>query len=115
MDFLFCYLDDILIVKETNFLDHQINHDGVTPLPQKVAAVMEFPQPKTAQSLREFIGMVNFYHRFIPQVADKLHPIYTAILPQKRDLVWTGQFTGAMMLHNRLSINNGKAKQYRII
>ena len=76
-------------VKEIDFLGHQINHNGVAPLPQKVTTVMEFPQPKTAQSLREFIGMVNFYHRFIPQVADKLRPLYAAILPQKRDLVWT--------------------------
>ena len=31
--------------------------------------------------------MVNFYHYFIPQVADKLCPLYAAILPQKYNLV----------------------------
>ena len=79
------------LVSEINFFSHRINHNGVSPLPQKVTSVIELPQPKTAQSLREFIGMVNFYHRFIPQVADKLRPLYATIQPQKRDLLWIAE------------------------
>ena len=37
--------------------------------------IREFPQPKTRHKLREFLGLINFYHRFIPGCADILHPL----------------------------------------
>ena len=31
--------------------------------------ITEYPQPETVKALQEFVGMVNFYHRFIPAAA----------------------------------------------
>jgi len=43
--------------------------EGIRPLNQKVQVVMDFPQPPTHHNLREFLGLINFYHRFIPHCA----------------------------------------------
>ncbi|XP_077371323.1 uncharacterized protein LOC144014875 [Festucalex cinctus] len=51
-------------VPSIQYLGHLINEDGATPLPAKVEAVAAFPRPRTAQGLREFLGMLTFYHRF---------------------------------------------------
>ena len=39
---------------------------GTIPLGQKVQAVREFPNPINIRGLQEFVGMINFYDRFLP-------------------------------------------------
>ncbi|KAK3878823.1 hypothetical protein Pcinc_016633 [Petrolisthes cinctipes] len=53
----------ILGVDSLDFLGHRVTPNGITPLPQKVEAVREFPRPNTARKLWEFLGIVNYYHR----------------------------------------------------
>ena len=57
------------------FLGHHVDSQGIRPLEEKVEVVRDFPQPTTWRKLREFLGLVNFYHRFIPGCADILHPL----------------------------------------
>ena len=51
---------------EIKFLGHLVSADGIRPLPEKVAAICEFPKPKVAQEFKRFIAMVNFYRKFLP-------------------------------------------------
>jgi hypothetical protein len=56
-------------VSELDFLGYRVTAHGIRPLDDKVSAVRNFPQPSTLRGLCEFLGMVNFYHRFIPNSA----------------------------------------------
>ena len=48
-----------------------------------------FPsQPSSNRKLREFIGLVNFYHRFLPHCADLMHPLH-ALLSSTTKTPWT--------------------------
>ena len=58
-----------------NFLGHNISASGITPLPEKVEAISSFPIPQTMKQLRQFLGMVNFYRRFLPNCAEVLAPL----------------------------------------
>ena len=60
---------------ELEFLGHHINRHGVSPLPGKVEAIRACDAPKTAKQLRGFLGLVNFYRRFIPDCARTLLPL----------------------------------------
>ena len=62
-----------------DFLGHQITERGAFPLPDKVKAILDFAKPSTQRGLHEFVGMVNFYHRFIPAAAQLLAPLYAAL------------------------------------
>ena len=64
------------------FLGHDVSPEGIAPLPDKVAAVQDFPRPTTENQLRRFIGMVAYYHRFIPDAAKLLRPL-NSLLPKK--------------------------------
>lgn len=55
--------------KSEAFLGHSISQFGVKPLEDKVAAIQSFPVPKTICELRRFLGMCNFYHRFLHKAA----------------------------------------------
>jgi hypothetical protein len=57
------------------FLGHHLSAEGVEPLPENVSAVTDFPRPSTVKELQMFLGMVNFYRRFLPGAARALKPL----------------------------------------
>ena len=64
---------------EMELLGLRVTAGSVTPLPDQISAVASFPQPASIKELQAFLGVVNFYHRFIPATAKILLPL-TAIL-----------------------------------
>lgn len=61
----------VLGVSKVNFLGYQVTEQGITPLPEKVQAISSFPLPQDKKSLRRFLGMLNYYHRFLPKAAEQ--------------------------------------------
>ena len=60
---------------ELGFLGHHVCAEGISPLPSAVDASVNFVRPEKQRPLRRYLGMVNYYHRFIPQCAAKLTPL----------------------------------------
>jgi hypothetical protein len=52
--------------KEVCYLGHIIGHTGVRPDEKRIAAVKNFPEPKTTRELKGFLGLAGYYRRFIP-------------------------------------------------
>ena len=69
-------------VSSLDFLGHHVSAAGISPLPSKVQTIADFPVPHTICKLREFLGQVNFYRRFIPNCATILQPL-TGLLSSK--------------------------------
>ena len=85
-------------VSAIDFLGHNVSKAGSVPLPSKVDAIKDFPRPKLVKNLQEFLGMVNFYHRFLPGVAKILQPLYATLKTHKqkyRPLTWTDEMDSA--------------------
>ena len=116
LDFVYAYIDDLLIVSSTesehlhhleiffnrlseygvilnpakcifgvpslNFLGHQISAAGISPLPEKVQANQDFPTATSLRKLRECLGLINFYRRFIPHCATLLQPLTDLLSPK---------------------------------
>ena len=57
------------------FLGHIIGVDGIDVQSSKVTAIREYPMPITRKDLRRFIGMVNYYHRFVRGLAEITAPL----------------------------------------
>ena len=66
----------LFTVNSLDFLGHHISSTGIRPMAAKVADIREFPQPESQRQLRKFLGMVIFYHRFIPNYAHTLAPLH---------------------------------------
>jgi cleavage and polyadenylation specificity factor subunit 1 len=58
-----------------DFLGHQVSQAGIAPLKSRVEAIASFPKPVTVKQLMSFLGMLNFYRRFLPQAAMVLKPL----------------------------------------
>ena len=57
------------------FLGHQVCSSGIRPLTAKVEALRRHPKPATVKELQQFLGLLNFYRRFIPGAAKTLAPL----------------------------------------
>ena len=52
---------------ELSFLGHHVCSEGISPLPSAVDAIVNFAKSEKQRALRRYLGMVSYYHRFIPQ------------------------------------------------
>ena len=66
------------------YLGHQIDKNGIHPTDDKVASIKNAPRPTDASGLRSFIGMVQYYHKFLPNLAHVLHPLYELLQKHSR-------------------------------
>ena len=57
------------------YLGHVIDAKGLHTSPKKCQAITEAPAPKNVTELRSFLVLVNYYGRFIPNLASGLHPL----------------------------------------
>jgi hypothetical protein len=60
--------------QEISFLGHLVSGSGVRIDPERTRAIREFTVPRDVKAISRFIGMTNFYHKFIPHFEDIASP-----------------------------------------
>ena len=66
------------------FLNHTISPEGISPLPEKVKALQDLQPLTSLRQLRHFLGLLNYYRRFIPHSADLLSPLSYLLRNRKK-------------------------------
>ena len=56
-------------------LGHEISEEGIQPLQKKVLTIKQAPAPKTVDQLESFLGMINYYGKFIPNLSTLAAPL----------------------------------------
>ena len=62
-------------VKEVEFLGMIVSREGTKMDDSKVKAIKEWPMPKTVRGVQSFLGLANFYRRFIEEYAQVMQPL----------------------------------------
>lgn len=70
------------------YLGHIIEKNSVTPLKDYLTAVKNFPIPETRKNVRQFLGKVNFHHKFVPYSAIILDPLHN-LLRKDVKFIWS--------------------------
>ena len=65
------------------------------PLSGHVDAITNTPLPSTPKELQRFLGMINFYHRFLLAAANILHPLTEALKGNPKVLSCTAEMQTA--------------------
>ena len=60
---------------EMEFLGHIVTRDGIKVDPHKVQVVRDWKTPKNIHDVRSFLGMCNYYRKFIEQYAHIIGPL----------------------------------------
>ena len=76
------------LVKTVEYLGFKIDANGLNATGQKLDALLEAPIPTSVQQLRSFLGLVNYYSKFIPNLATLLHPL-NALLKKNTRWKWS--------------------------
>ena len=69
------------------YLGHEITEAGLKPTVDKVRALVEAPVPKDVSQLRSFLGLVNYYSKFMPNQSSALAPL-NQLLQKSRKWSW---------------------------
>ncbi|KAL6427141.1 hypothetical protein ACFW04_008643 [Cataglyphis niger] len=82
--------------KEVGYLGHIISDKGVKSDPAKIRAVKEFPTPRNAKNIKQFLGLAGFYRRFIPNFSKTVRPL-TNLLKKEESFDWTDEQESAFV------------------
>ncbi|UYV81862.1 K02A2.6-like [Cordylochernes scorpioides] len=73
--------------QSVEYLGHIIDQNGIKPATNNILALQSVPRPKNIKGVRSFLGLVNYYRRFIPQAGDLLAPL-NDLLKNGRKFLW---------------------------
>jgi hypothetical protein len=88
------------------YLGHVIDKDGVHKAQSKVKEIANMPLPKDLSSLRSYLGMLNYYRRYIPNLAAEIVPL-NDMLQKQRKFKWSKEAIATFEKSKRLLQESG--------
>ncbi|GBG80460.1 hypothetical protein CBR_g30923 [Chara braunii] len=77
------------------YLGHVLDGDDIKPEDNKIAAIRDWPTPRTLTELRSFLGLANYYRKFVRNFSTIAAPLRR--LPRKETIwKWDKDCTSAM-------------------
>ena len=70
-------------------MGHRLTSSGCSPLVKHSATISAFLLPSDKPSLQRFLGMVNFYRKFLSSAAQVLAPLTDALKGPGKSISWT--------------------------
>ena len=74
--------------KHIQYLGHIISGKGITPMPEKLECIQKMPPPKTPKEVKQFLGLIGYYHKFVPRFSDLAWPL-NALTRKNVTFEWT--------------------------
>ena len=74
--------------KEPNFLGHIAGNGNIRPDPKKIEAMSNYPIPSNVKKVKQFLGLVGYYRRFIKNFAKIAMPLSKLLRNHGRDFKW---------------------------
>ena len=76
----------IFLAPSVEYLGHIIDKDGPHPAPEKVQAIQDAPEPRNLSELKSFPGLLNYYFKFMSNLALFFSPLYRLM---QKDVKWS--------------------------
>lgn len=71
-----------------SYLGHTVSDEGLKPDPAKYEAIEKWPRPTTVKEVQSFLGLVNYYRRFVKNFAGIAKPLYE-LTKKDAEFIWT--------------------------
>lgn len=73
--------------REIKYLGHIISEKGLQKDPSKIEAIVKAPVPQNVAEVRSFVGLINYYGKFVVGMSQILAPLYN-LLKKGVSFVW---------------------------
>ena len=80
--------------KHIQYLGHLVSEDGFELLLEKLESIRKMPAPRTAKEVKQFLGLIGYYRKFVPCFADISRPL-TKLTRHNVVFEWTEQCSKA--------------------
>ena len=77
-----------------SYLGYIIDANGIHPSSEKIAAISGAPAPKNVKELQSYLGLLNFYRKFLPNASTLLEPL-NSLLRNDKEWVWGSEQASA--------------------
>ena len=74
--------------QEIKYLGHLVSSEGVRPDPEKVEKVKDWPEPTNVHETRQFLGLSNYFRKFIQGYSKLAQPL-TDLTKKNKSWLWT--------------------------
>ncbi|CAK1585215.1 unnamed protein product [Parnassius mnemosyne] len=72
--------------RSVTYLGYVINRQGLKTCPKKIESILSIPRPQNILEVKRFLGIINYYRKFIPRASAILHPFHELL---RNDAAWT--------------------------
>ena len=69
------------------YLGHIISGEGITPVPERLDSIADMLPPRTPKEVKQFLGLVGYYCKFIPRFSDIARPL-NALTRKDHEFMW---------------------------
>ena len=79
---------------KVDYCGKEISENGLRMSAKKIAKVLDFPKPLTAGQMKQFVGLVNYFHDFVTHHSQIMKPLHNMIQNYQkktkgRTLIWS--------------------------
>ena len=99
--------------QELEFLGHIILYAGVRPTESRIKAIQKAPPPSNKQQLQSFLGLITYNAKFLPNLAQTLHPLYQ-LLRKNTKWCWKSKHEKSFMAAKTLLCQDCALTQYDV-
>lgn len=75
------------LMAEIEYLGHRITKEGLKPAESKVRTISQAPAPRNVSELKAFLGLLNYYGKFLPNLSTTLAPLHK-LLAKRAHFQW---------------------------
>jgi hypothetical protein len=69
----------IFDITKGNLLGHIVFNSGISIDPERIVAILNLPAPTSKKEVQDFMGVINFVHKFVPDFSVMAKPIHSLI------------------------------------
>ncbi|CAG2214143.1 unnamed protein product [Mytilus edulis] len=84
----------VFMAEEVVYLGFKINKHGIYPVESKVEAIDKAPSPTNVTELKAYLGMLNYYNRFLANLSHLLKPLHVLL---QKDTKWSWGHKGPII------------------
>ena len=70
------------------YLGHLVSGKGIEPVPEKLESIKNMPSPTTPKEVKQFLGLIGYYRKFIPKLSNVARPL-TNLTKKDVPFEWT--------------------------